>query len=93
MASSAISSRPQAMSPTDSDRSANWASTSTRQPWNNATVAPPSTLPSRMVARGSGDTSTSRRKPNWRSQITDTADCTEVYMMFSAITAGKMNCR
>ena len=58
-----------------------------------ATVAPPSTLPSRIVQRGSGETSTSRRKPNWRSQITDTADCTDVYMMLSAITAGKMNCR
>ena len=45
------------------------------------------------MARDIGETSTSRRKPNSRSQITDTADCTEVYMMLSAITAGKMNCR
>ena len=58
-----------------------------------ATVVPPRILPSRMVKRGSGDTRISRRKPNSRSQMVDTADCTEVYMMLSAITAGKMNCR
>ena len=44
-----------------------------------------------MVVRDSGDTRISRRKPNSRSQMVDTADCTEVYMMLSAITAGKMN--
>jgi len=73
--------------------SAKRASTSTRQPWNSATVAPPKTLPCRMVVRDSGDTKISRRNPNSRSQIVDTADCTEVYMMLSTMTAGKMNCR
>ncbi len=73
--------------------SAKRASASTSEPWNIATVVPPRILPSRMVARGKGDTRISRRKPNSRSQIVDTADCTEVYMMLSMITAGKMNCR
>ena len=45
------------------------------------------------MPRDIGETSTSRRKPNSRSQITETADWTEVYMMLSATTAGKMNCR
>ena len=54
-------------------------------------VVPPKILPSSAAQRGSGDTSTSRRKPNSRSQITDTADCTEVYMMLRTTIAGKMN--
>ena len=57
-----------------------------------ATVVPPRILPNRIAARGIGETSTSRRKPNSRSQMTETADCTEVYMMLSAITAGNRNC-
>ena len=58
-----------------------------------ATVAPPSTLPSRISQRGMGDTSTSRRNPNSRSQITDTANWIEVYMMLRTMTAGNRNCR
>jgi hypothetical protein len=69
------------------------ASERTMAPCAMATVVPPRTLPSSTPQRGNGDTRTSRRKPNSRSQITDTADCTEVYSMFSAITAGKMNWR
>jgi hypothetical protein len=48
-------------------------------------------LPSRIELRDIGDTKISRRNPNSRSQITDTADCTEVYIMLSMTTAGKRN--
>src|SRR3569833_2112949 len=76
-----------------SGTSAKRARISTRQPCRTATVVPPSTLPSSTVVRDSGETSTSRKKPNSRSQITEIADCTEVYITLSVTTAGKMNCR
>ncbi|WP_421951409.1 hypothetical protein [Pelagibacterium sp.] len=43
-----------------------------------AVVAPPRTLPSRIMLRDIGETSTSRRNPNSRSQISETADWIEV---------------
>ncbi len=50
-------------------------------------------LPDSAAPRDIGDTCGSRRKPNSRSQITETADCAGVYLMFGATTAGKMHCR
>ncbi len=58
--------------------SAKRASASTNDPCTIATVAPPKTLPKRIKARGIGETRISRRKPNSRSQITETADWTDV---------------
>ena len=43
--------------------------TTTISPWNSATVAPPSVRPIMIRMRGTGATSVSFRKPNWRSQI------------------------
>ena len=77
-ASRNISPSPCRMSAGMSVISAKRASASTSEPWNMATVVPPRIFPSSTVARGSGDTRISRRKPNSRSQIVDTADCTEV---------------
>ncbi|MCY1552651.1 hypothetical protein D9M68_890580 [compost metagenome] len=65
----------------------------TKKPCTVATVLPPRILPSKIAHLGSGETKTARRKPNSRSQIIDTANRIEVYMMLSTITAGNRNCR
>jgi hypothetical protein len=63
----------------------------TMSPCMRATVAPPSTRPIMMRIRGTGATSVSFRKPNWRSQMSSIPEKIEVNNTVIAITPGARN--
>ena len=60
-------------------------------PCIRATVAPPSVRPIMMVRRGTGATSTSFRKPNWRSQISSMPEKIAVNRIDIPMTPGARN--
>ncbi len=68
------------------------ASTSRTSPCTVAWVAPPSAFPIATAERSMGATSTSRRKPNSRSQTIDMALNTEVKRTAMPMIPGYMNC-
>ncbi len=64
---------------------------STSMPWMTATVAPPSVRPIMMLKRGTGATSVSFRKPNWRSHIRLMPENVEENRIVMPMIPGAMN--
>ena len=65
----------------------------TSSPWIIATVAPPSVRPIMICRRGTGATSVSFRKPNWRSHSRPMPEKIDENSTDMPITPGATNCR
>ncbi len=63
----------------------------TRIPWMNATVAPPSVLPRKMLNREEGDTNVSFRNPSCLSQITSIPENIDANRIVIPIIPGAKN--
>jgi hypothetical protein len=65
----------------------------TSSPWITATVAPPRVRPIMICNRGTGATSVSFKKPNWRSHSNPSPEKIEENRTVMPITPGATNCK